>query len=145
MTASDDALPFAPPDLLHGHAISLIDRHQVPELLKACSELEITPIEVLVRGSLDKQTLLEAFALGMRYPDLENFGFNWDAFEDAINDLSWLPGSGFAVVFKTHDQAARSDQEDLHMLREILTQAHVNWAASEVPFRTYVVNGSPHH
>ena len=140
-----NALPFAPPDLLHGHAISLIERVHLPALLKACAEQEITPIEVDVRASLDKQKMLEAFAKGMCYPEPDSFGFNWDAFEDAINDLSWLSGSGFAVIFKTHEQSAHSDPEDLHMLREILTQAHVNWSESEVPFRTYVVNGTPHH
>ena len=131
---------FAPPDLLHGHSISLISRADLPALLTECAELEITPIEVEVPGALDKPSMLQAFADGMQYPEPDQFGFNWDAFEDAINDLSWLPGSGFAVIFKAREHAARTEPEDLHMLREILTQAHVNWAESEVPFRTYVVN-----
>lgn len=139
---TSDELPYASPTLLHGHPISLIAREDLPALLAECAEEDITPIDVYVRAALNKHAMLEAFAKGMQYPEPDQFGFNWDAFEDAINDLSWLPGSGFVVIFSTHEHAAKSDAEDLHMLREILTQAHVNWAESEIPFRTYVVSHS---
>jgi hypothetical protein len=35
-----------------------------------------------------KQQLFKFFAEKLRFP--EYFGFNWDAFDECINDLSWL-------------------------------------------------------
>lgn len=46
-------------------------------------------------GTRTKEALLEALAERLRFPDY--FGVNWDAMEECIRDLSWLP-TGPVVV-----------------------------------------------
>lgn len=43
-----------------------------------------------------KQAFLEEMARGLRFPDY--FGRNWDAFEESIQDLKWLPAKGYVLV-----------------------------------------------
>jgi len=40
-------------------------------------------------GIRSKTILLETMGTGLRFPDY--YGVNWDAFEECIRDLSWLP------------------------------------------------------
>ena len=46
-----------------------------------------------------KQKRLAVFADKLQFPGY--FGWNWDAFEECLNDLSWLPaGKGVAIVHR---------------------------------------------
>ena len=50
------------------------------------------PSAILVRlppGIRSKEKLLAVFADKLRFP--KYFGWNWDAFEECLKDLSWLP------------------------------------------------------
>src|SRR5262245_5089931 len=60
------------------------------------------PSAIVVRlpaGIRSKEKLLEVFADKLRFP--KYFGWNWDAFEEFLNDLSWLPSEqGVAIVHR---------------------------------------------
>jgi hypothetical protein len=43
-----------------------------------------------------KRTLMEAVAELLRFPDY--FGENWDAFEECMRDLSWMPPGPIVLV-----------------------------------------------
>jgi hypothetical protein len=61
-------------------------------------------------------------------------GNNWDAFEEAINDLAWAPATGYALVY---DDAANLDEHDPSTLAtavDILATAAGNWQAEGKPF-----------
>jgi RNAse (barnase) inhibitor barstar len=65
-------------------------------------------------------------------------GSNWDAFEEAINDLTWAPAAGYAVVF---DDAANLDDEDEATFAtavDILNTATENWRQEGKPFYVLV-------
>lgn len=53
------------------------------------------------RGLRSKEKLLGVYAERLEFPDY--FGWNWDAFEELLRDLSWLP----------QDQAVAVVHEDL--------------------------------
>jgi len=48
------------------------------------------------RGVTSKQALLAALAQGLRLPDY--FGWNWDALEECLRDLSWLSAGREVVI-----------------------------------------------
>ncbi len=61
-------------------------------------------------------------------------GSNWDAFEEAVNDLAWAPARGYVVVY---DDAANLDDHDAPALQtavDILATAAGNWQAEGKPF-----------
>lgn len=65
-------------------------------------------------------------------------GNNWDAFEEAINDLSWAPAAGYAVVL---DDAAGLDDGDPAAFAtavDILNTTAQNWQQEGKPFYALV-------
>ena len=61
-------------------------------------------------------------------------GKNWDALEEAINDLSWVPAAGYAVVY---DDAGNLDDHDPAAFAtavDILNTAAQNWQQEGKPF-----------
>ena len=67
---------------------------------------------VSVGGSLDsKENVFKAIAGAMGFPDY--FGMNWDAFDECLNDLSWLPSSRFVIVLKNGVDLLRLPANDL--------------------------------
>jgi hypothetical protein len=80
----------------------------------------------------DKATFLAATKDAFAMPGY--VGNNWDAFEEAINDLAWAPAEGYAVLY---DDAAALDESDGAVLTtalDILETAAKNWQAQGKPF-----------
>jgi RNAse (barnase) inhibitor barstar len=50
----------------------------------------------LPKGIRSKQKLLNVLAGRLRFP--RYFGHNWDALEDCLRDLSWLPGGRPVII-----------------------------------------------
>jgi RNAse (barnase) inhibitor barstar len=67
-----------------------------------------------------KATFLATFARELRFPDY--FGHNWDALNDCLRDLGYLPGNGIVIVIDQFDRFASHDPQEwstaLHVLRE---------------------------
>jgi len=81
----------------------------------------------------NKPAFLDAAARALRFPEWA--GHNWDAFEELVNDLSWLPEAPGRVLLVDrlgHLAAAQPDQVRLAL--EILRSAAANrQAAGEAP------------
>lgn len=65
-----------------------------------------------------KRALLQAIADGLLFPDW--FGWNWDALEDCLRDLTWLPHQ--EVVIYHHAMPALTAR-DLSIYLDILSEA----------------------
>lgn len=79
----------------------------------------------------DKASFLRACAQAMQFPDY--FGRNWDALEECLNDLSWLPADGYVLVY---DQVARfvsTAPEQWATARDILEGVAESWAKAGTP------------
>lgn len=62
-------------------------------------------------------------------------GKNWDALEEAVNDLSWLPpGNGYVVVYDSAQVFGEHNPRGFGVACAILEGAVQNWAANGVPF-----------
>ena len=91
-----------------------------------------------VAGARHKQDLLEAFAVGVRFP--EWVGRNWDALSDALRDLSWwVPGErGRALIVAGAGHLGDEFDADWIVLCEILGEAAERWRTTDTPLGVLV-------
>ncbi|MBX3664627.1 MAG: barstar family protein [Burkholderiales bacterium] len=89
-----------------------------------------------LRRARGKKAALGAIANAFAVPD--GFGGNWDALNDALQDLSWLPVREQGIVLRLSGTAGFSGAapEDFALLLEILATAAAYWRGKE---RVFVV------
>ena len=82
------------------------------------------------RRGRTKLALIDEFGLALCFPS--GVGRNWDAFEEVLNDLEWLPASGYVIVV-THADELLADEPDAeyHKLIDILTTTGKEWATGD--------------
>ena len=74
-----------------------------------------------------KAALLDEFARALEFAP--HFGRNWDAFEDCLNDLSWLEADGYVIVVTSaHAVLAREEPDEYETFVSILDAAGREWA-----------------
>ncbi|HEU4322766.1 MAG TPA: barstar family protein [Roseiflexaceae bacterium] len=79
----------------------------------------------------DKASFLRACADAMQFPDY--FGRNWDALEECLNDLSWVPADGYVLVY---DQVARfvsAEPDEWSIAADIMSGAADSCAKAGTP------------
>jgi hypothetical protein len=69
-----------------------------------------------------KRDLLRALAGGLKFPSY--FGYNWDALEECLNDLSWL--SKYSSVVLAHMCLPLADEGQRRTYLDILRKAQAN-------------------
>ncbi len=80
----------------------------------------------LPRGIQNKGALLNAVSDALCFPDY--FGGNWDALEECIRDLSWLPEGD--VVLRHGDLPLSMDRSGASTYLSILKGAIEKWGAT---------------
>jgi RNAse (barnase) inhibitor barstar len=83
------------------------------------------------RGVVDKQSLLTAVAGAFNFPSY--FGHNWDALDEMLADLSWLPAAGYVVILEDFDSLAHLDSATWQTFVEIWQDTTAVWWADGVP------------
>lgn len=78
-------------------------------------------------GINDKAPLLEALYIGLRFP--EYFGGNWDALEECIRDLAWLPDGN--VILRHADLPLSEDHASLSIYLSVLEGAVTKFSQTE--------------
>ena len=68
--------------------------------------------------------LFAEFARALEFPDY--FGHNWDALEECLADLEWLPGKGYILLI-TDAGCVLPDEEEYETFLEILRDAGEAW------------------
>lgn len=99
------------------------------------SGLKVAGIELA--GAADKDALLARFAQALAFPAW--FGGNWDALEDCLSDLSWLPAKGYVLLI---EGAAGLRPEEHGTLVDILAAAAAAWKERKRPFLAVFVDGA---
>lgn len=79
----------------------------------------------------DKPSFLYTFAKALSFPDY--FGYNWDAFEDSITDMAWLPAPGYVLLYDHVRCFSKASPEDWAMAQKILEQAVHYWNLKRTP------------
>ena len=75
----------------------------------------------------NRQDLLEAFAEDLNFP--EYFGQNWDALEECLADLEWLPAKGYVLLLTAAEMILPEDEEDYATFLEVLSDAGEAWGS----------------
>jgi len=79
------------------------------------------------RRCATKRDLFCEFARAMEFPSY--FGQNWDAFEELLADLSWLPAAGYIILVTDAEHVLVRDDRDYATFLDVLETAGREWAA----------------
>jgi RNAse (barnase) inhibitor barstar len=71
-------------------------------------------------------SLFAEFARALTFPDY--FGHNWDALEECLADLEWLPAKGYILLITDAHAVLPNDEEDYETLLEVLSDAGEAWS-----------------
>lgn len=85
-------------------------------------------------GNVDsKYEFLKAAGTTLGFPEWA--GHNWDAFEELVNDLSWLPpAEGYLLLIERSSRLADADEASLRMALDILGNALAARKPGDAPF-----------
>ncbi len=89
-------------------------------------------VVVDLRRARGKHALLSACARGFMFP--ANFGGNWDALADCLQDLSWLAEPGTVALLRGAADFAVAAPDEYAMLLEILGATAEYWQQRERVF-----------
>lgn len=85
--------------------------------------------------------LFAEFARAMKFPDY--FGHNWDALEECLADLEWLPAKGYVLLITDAVSVLPNDDTEYENLLEILSDAGETWGNGQA--ETSARRGTPFH
>jgi len=74
-----------------------------------------------------KRGLLDEFARALAFP--AGSGRNWDAFEEMLADLEWLPAAGYLLIVTSAHELLADLPEEYDTFIEIVESVAKEWAA----------------
>lgn len=105
-------------------------------ILAAARKCAFASLPVDLNLARNKDSLLDALAAALRFPDW--FGQNWDALDDCLADLSWLPAVGYVVLLERGEGLRSADPQSYSAALAIFADASRAWGERGVPFWTLV-------
>lgn len=87
----------------------------------------------------NKSDFLKTASTVMNLP--KYFGYNWDAWEDCLTDLSWFEASSYLIVYDQWQNFAENYPDDWQILNDIFSEAIAYWQKRNKRF--YVLLISP--
>lgn len=91
------------------------------------------------KGMGGKEGVFTEFAAALSFPNY--FGKNWDAFDECVKDLGWLPAAGYVLVVSEAAELLRDDLKEMPILISVLDGAGESWAAAADPRPFHVAFG----
>jgi RNAse (barnase) inhibitor barstar len=79
-----------------------------------------------------KNDLVTSIARIMEFPDY--FGHNWDALEECLKDLEWLPAKGYILLFPHPTNFINNSPADFETFTGIAISVSKYWAALQIRF-----------
>lgn len=87
-------------------------------------------------GCGDKDELLTRLAAALHFPAW--FGQNWDALDDCLRDLSWLPAAGYVLLFGHAADLRAAAEGDFETLLDILADITAEAASAHLPWHAFL-------
>jgi hypothetical protein len=85
----------------------------------------------------NKVGALAEIAAALQFPTY--FGANWDALDECISDLEWLPAAGYVIVVLKAEELLKEERQELPNLVSILRDASAFWTSRKLPIPFHIV------
>ncbi len=127
---------------------ALTDGTHAPGVYQLQSERDLATLDTAVteagwhgvvlngRNIMDKADLLTAVGEAFNFPSY--FGHNWDALDDMLRDLSWLPAAGYVVFLEDFEALAIHNEATWRTFVEIWEETTAVWWTSGVPMFVFI-------
>ncbi|MEW6497550.1 MAG: barstar family protein [Cyanobacteriota bacterium] len=103
----------------------------IDELSSLCQEYGFQFFYINGKNVTSKSEFFQNCAETMNFPDY--FGYNWDAFADCMNDLSWLSANGYILLYTQPENFANNDPSEWSTVLLVLQEAVESWRETETP------------
>lgn len=70
--------------------------------------------------------LFQEFAAALQFPYY--FGHNWDALDECLNDLEWLPASAYVLVVTRMERLLTSSGNEYYVFMRMVERTASEWA-----------------
>jgi hypothetical protein len=93
----------------------------------------------MLRGKnmADSRGLFNEFAAALQFPCY--FGNNWNAFDECVADLEWMPGNGYLLLIVDGGHVLRDEPQDRATFFRIMRSVGKEWAEQRgLRFQTIV-------
>ena len=77
-------------------------------------------------GLVSRQKLFEALKLELRLPDY--FGYNWNALDECLRDLSWIKQHRVVLL---HEDLPQLDAKEISIYLSVLSSGVKDWKVGE--------------
>lgn len=109
------------------------------ELSKLCQNYNCQLFYFNGRKINNKADFLKTASTVINLP--EYFGYNWDALQDCLTELSWFEASSYLIVYDQWQNFAHNYPQDWQILNDIFSEAIAYWLKRNKRF--YVLLTSP--
>jgi RNAse (barnase) inhibitor barstar len=86
----------------------------------------------------NKADFLKTASTVMKLP--KYFGYNWDAWEDCLTDLSWFKASSYLLVYDQWQNFATDHPDDWQILNNVFSEAIAYWLKRNKRFYVLLVS-----
>ncbi|MFT3807834.1 barstar family protein [Arenimonas sp.] len=116
--------------------VYFLPQADIDELREAAAVNQFPCLEIDLHGVRDKGGLLQRFADALHFPS--HFGFNWDAFADALADFRPGDTLGLVLLLENSGRLRREGVEDFKIAMEVLQSVSAEWAGRQRPFWSFI-------
>jgi RNAse (barnase) inhibitor barstar len=107
------------------------------EIKNDLNSLDLTVLEGTIADVKTDKELFAVVASAMQFPDY--FGHNWDALDECLCDMDWLPAEGYLLVLR---DSAKGWSQNPYVLGRFVTtwlEASEYWMEEDTPFHLVFV------
>lgn len=82
---------------------------------------------IYIQGNKCKtlEALFDEFKMAFKFPAY--FGYNWNAFDECINDLDWLPYKSYEIYINHFEEILEKDNINFEIFIEVLINTLREW------------------
>jgi RNAse (barnase) inhibitor barstar len=120
---------------LHPFVATTSDAYDRVWALQKAGDTRVACRTIRGRKARTTQALFDEFAAALQFPYY--FGENWDAFDECLTDLQWLPADAYVLLIENSTHLLETERSDrLSTLFQVLERAGREWgtpAAGQFP------------
>jgi RNAse (barnase) inhibitor barstar len=107
------------------------------EVERAADEARLAVFRIDIGDVRDKKDFLARVARALSFPNW--FGANWDALNDCLRDLDWLPmKNGYVLILEQGEFFAARHSQEFDDAKAVLGAAAEYWKAEGRPFCVFI-------